>query len=102
MSDTAPAATPLVDLADLPAGESAAKARGALDRYRLRRPVHSRDPVFQSAFSLLHDYFGPLGEIERPEVLAAWADAPLRQLGHLTVSYSMVLAEDDQGEGSSS
>ena len=90
-------AAPLVDLADLFAGDAPTRARSALDGARLRRATSGQDPVFAAAFSLLNAYFGPTGELEREPVLRAWAQEPRRRLGPYIVQYSMILAEDMSG-----
>jgi 4-aminobutyrate aminotransferase / (S)-3-amino-2-methylpropionate transaminase len=55
---------------DVPSGENAEKVRTALQRFQLEE-VHT-DAAFQLGYNSLDSQFGPVGEIERRDVLLRW------------------------------
>jgi 4-aminobutyrate aminotransferase/(S)-3-amino-2-methylpropionate transaminase len=55
---------------DIPPGENPEKARAALQRFQLEEV--RRDEAFQLGYDTLDVQFGPVGEIERRDVLGRW------------------------------
>ncbi len=52
---------------------------------------------FDEAYALLDAEFGPRGELERRDVLAAWLADGERRAGDLRMRYHLLLARDDEG-----
>src|SRR5437773_7124602 len=76
----------LVDESDLEARD--AKARGALERFRLVRVRDASGRDFNEAYAALEREFAPRGELERREVIAGW-------LGR--AGYHLLVARDRDG-----
>ena len=55
---------------DIPPGENPEKARAALERFQLEEV--RRDEAFALGYDTLDVQFGPVGEIERRDVLGRW------------------------------
>ncbi len=79
---------------DVPPGENPEKARAALERFRLEEV--QREEAFALGYDTLDAQFGPVGEIERREVLHTWfREGSLSRPGAaVQVTYHMSLAWD--------
>lgn len=87
----------IVDLDDLAPGEPADRAGAAAEAFTLHEVQGSADPGFALAYGMLHAYFGPLGEIEREQVIHGWLDAPVRELDGRQVRYFQLYARAPDG-----
>jgi GNAT superfamily N-acetyltransferase len=78
-------------------GDDRSKAADAATRFRLE-PATDR-AQFEEGFALLHLQFGPLGEMEREEVLSAWFDRGSLSPpdARVPARYHMLLARDEHG-----
>jgi hypothetical protein len=78
-------------------GDDRPKAADAAKRFALE-PATDR-AQFEEGFALLHLQFGPLGEMEREEVLTAWFDRGSLSApdAKIPARYHMLLARDELG-----
>jgi 4-aminobutyrate aminotransferase/(S)-3-amino-2-methylpropionate transaminase len=79
---------------DIPPGENPEKARAALQRFQLEEV--RRDEAFTIGYDTLDVQFGPVGEIERRDVLGRWfREGSLSRAGSVVqVTYHMSLVWD--------
>lgn len=84
-----------LDPADLHPGEGARRHRAALEDYVC--DVVGDEGSFHRGYTLLHDEFGPEGEIERRETLLAWHRGEIAPPGPIRPAYHMVLVYDGTG-----
>ncbi|MGK3997992.1 hypothetical protein [Sorangium sp. So ce1024] len=87
-----------VDPRDVCPGEGPEKVARALARFSLGEAQD--DAAFDEGYRALDAFFGPKGEIERREVLAAWlAGEHTDRAAPISATYHMLLARDVSDDG---